>query len=568
MATSAFKSTSRRATAAEHNVPPPAAAASRRRSHSVSAVSRRTHLPFDDNTLISTEFSNSRDNPLFWATSSSSPDKEESGKISEIASSNNEQSSSSSTRSARNGNNSNNSVREQRGRSATRSSSDKNGIGRSLSRVRGRSVSRAPCKGAYEDRNEQEVVASRVGWTRNEIKKIDSGINRTNSVRDRSEIRGCRNKAGTTVTQIQATEWSEDDSACSLQISNLEDGISIGSLSEAEEKTIKAVCEDLKLMGEKRGGDMPPGEIYATVRSEVRRAISDIQNDLESACRRNNANTVAASSVAVMASDLVNPEPVELISDIRREYAIKLEESEERARKLRADLAVEEHRGQELDRILKEILPEPKTSGIQRSRRGRRTSNERKRMSKRLTDEAMAYFDECVSLSTFDSSDFSASDDPPYSSVGGAVSAGASSLIRASPNISCSYDQGSDLHQKQIFGGQVQFYSCEDSGPTANSSSVEPGSTQLYQFSFADKKSENVGPKEDIRNYIRNFERGAKKDLDFEETQSYYDAGEYSAHGRKESVLIDRVLYSSRIESGGLILCGGAVPFLPFASVM
>ncbi|KAL0464213.1 UNVERIFIED_CONTAM: hypothetical protein Slati_0308900 [Sesamum latifolium] len=428
------------------------------------------------------------------------------------------------------------------------------------------------------DQKEQEVVASTVARTRNEIKKIDNGINRTNSVRNRSEIRGCRNNAGTTVTQIQATEWSEDDSAYSLQISNLEDGISIGSLSEAEEKTIKAVCEDLKVRsvctlniyvnGEKGGGDMPRGEIYATVRSEVRRAISDIQNDLESACRRNNGNIVAATSVAVMPSDLVNPEPVELISDIRREYAIKLEESEERARKLRADLAVEEHRGQELDRILKEIIPEPKSSGIQRSRRGRRTSNERKRMSKRLTDEAMAYFDECVSLSTFDSSDFSASDDPPYSSVGGAVSAGASSLIRASPSTSCSYDQGSDLHEKQIFGGQVQFYSCEDSGPTANSSSVEPGSTQLYQFSFADKKSENVGPKEDIRNYIRNFERGAKKDLDFEETQSYYDAGEYSAHGRRESVLIDRVLYSSRIESGGLILCGGAVPFLPFASVM
>lgn len=518
-------------------------------------------MPFDDNTLISTEFSNSRDNPLFWATSSSSPDKEESGKISEIATSNNKQSSSLSTRNARNGNNSNNSGREQRGRSATRSSSDKNGIGRSLLRVRGRSVSRAPCKGAYEDGKEQVVVTSTVARSRNEIKKIDNGINRTNSVRNRSDIRGCRNNAGTTVTQIQATEWSEDDSAYSFQISNLEDGISIGSLSEAEEKTIKAVCEDLKLMGEKRGGDMPPGEIYATVRSEVRRAISDIQNDLESACQRNKANIVGATSVAVMPSDLVNPEPVELISDIRREYAIKLEESEERARKLRADLAIEEHRGQELDRILKEILPDPKTSGVQRSRRGRRTSNERKRMSKRLTDEAMAYFDECVSLSTFDSSDFSASDDPPYSSVGGAESAGASSLVRASLSTSCCYDQGSDLHQKQ-------FYRCEDSGPTANCSSAEPGSTQLYQFSFADKKSETVGPKEDIRNYIRNFERGAKKDLDFEETRSYYDAGEYSAHGHRESVLIDRVLYSSRIESGGLILCGGAVPFLPFASVM
>jgi hypothetical protein len=34
-------------------------------------------------------------------------------------------------------------------------------------------------------------------------------------------------------------------------------------------------------------------------------------------------------------------------------------------------------------------------------------------MSKRLEDEALAYFDECVSLSTFDSSDFSSPEDPP-----------------------------------------------------------------------------------------------------------------------------------------------------------
>lgn len=47
-------------------------------------------------------------------------------------------------------------------------------------------------------------------------------------------------------------------------------------------------------------------------------------------------------------------------------------QSEERARKLRADLAIEEHRGQELDRILKEMLPDPMTSGVQRSRRGRK----------------------------------------------------------------------------------------------------------------------------------------------------------------------------------------------------
>lgn len=39
-------------------------------------------------------------------------------------------------------------------------------------------------------------------------------------------------------------------------------------------------------------------------------------------------------------------------------------------------------------------------------------------MSKRLTEEAMAYFDECVSISTFDNSDFSSQEDPPLNLVG------------------------------------------------------------------------------------------------------------------------------------------------------
>lgn len=43
----------------------------------------------------------------------------------------------------------------------------------------------------------------------------------------------------------------------------------------------------------------------------------------------------------------------------------------------------------------------------------KQASIERRRMSKRLTDDALAYFDECVSLSTFDGSDFSSLEETP-----------------------------------------------------------------------------------------------------------------------------------------------------------
>ncbi|KAH6819742.1 hypothetical protein C2S53_020823, partial [Perilla frutescens var. hirtella] len=112
MATASFKSTSRRSAATEPKASPPSAVG-RRRSHSVSAVSRKTHVPFDDsNASVSTEFSNSRDNPLFWSRSSSPPDKEESGKIRVIPTSS---SKSSPNLNARNGNGSSNSAASRNG---------------------------------------------------------------------------------------------------------------------------------------------------------------------------------------------------------------------------------------------------------------------------------------------------------------------------------------------------------------------------------------------------------------------------------------------------------------------
>ncbi|KAH6767158.1 hypothetical protein C2S52_018141 [Perilla frutescens var. hirtella] len=65
MAMASFKSTSRRGAATEPKASPPSAAV-RRRSHNVSAIFRKTHVPFyDRNASVSTEFSNNRDNPLF-----------------------------------------------------------------------------------------------------------------------------------------------------------------------------------------------------------------------------------------------------------------------------------------------------------------------------------------------------------------------------------------------------------------------------------------------------------------------------------------------------------------------
>nr|XP_016487817.1 PREDICTED: uncharacterized protein LOC107807877 isoform X2 [Nicotiana tabacum] len=488
MATSAFKSTSRRGTtnSTSNSSTSKAPPLIRKRSLSVSAVSR-TSSKLD----IDSEFSNKCDNPLFWTENDKDKLKEKENFCDTRKSSVRD-------------------VAEERGRTVTRGSSGvKNGIGRSVSRVRGRSVSRGHYGSAYE---------------------------------------------------------------CSVHISNWEDGVSACSLSEAEEKTIKAFCEQVKSdQSDQWGADTATSGIYETVRSEVRRAISDIQTDLEDAIRRNNVNANAAANVPDIPPNLVNPEAVELVLDIRREYARKLDKSEERARKLRSDLAVEEHRGQEISRILKEILSDPKPSPPQRSRAGRKRSNERKKMSKRLTEEALSYFDECVSISTFDSSDFSAPEDLSRSLGGATTTTGVTApILLGSPStMSTSFPIIADhtQHPESHEGSSLTANSCNDDPllDQVEQRGSDPARGQRFQFSFGHKSPENYPNHDDLRSYIKHFEKDANKNvLKSDGTRAFYDANEYKLQGHTESLLSGRVIFRNKIDSGSLHLCDGGFPITCF----
>ncbi|KAK9283978.1 hypothetical protein L1049_012236 [Liquidambar formosana] len=555
-----------------------------RRSRSVSALSR-THLD------MASDFLNKRDNPLFWS-SGSPPDKgiesvnpivvakfDENAigiaKFEEILSK-------SSVTNAKIGSGGGGGGDSRRGRSVLRNadvgnhySGGRKEVGQSLSRTdtgrRGRSVSRHPASRGHHGTSESEV---------------EQECNLSKSYRDRSNLNSASNnvekvKLGRSSSQLSdhmmgPLTWSSqhllfepsDGSASSLscsQIRNWEDGGSMSSFSEAEEKTIKAVFEQMK--GDNLRGDTATSGIYETVRSEVRRAISDIHDDLESAIRRNSATDIANIKDADIPPDLVNAGGVELVLDIRREYAKELEQSQERARKLRADLALEEHRGEELSRILKELLPDPKTSNGHKSRPGRKTSIERRKMSKRLTEEAMAYFDECVSISTFDNSDFSSQEDPPLNLVGTTTPIG----------------DGVSLPQESGSQGQP-IHSHEGSSLTASSSSdvftldkVSPNVTdseqgRKFQFSFTRKPTETFGLQDEIRNYVKNFEKDIEKDaVDSQIVKlNYYDVDEYNLQLSSQSLLFDKVFYKNRIEFGSLLLCGGgiAISVSPFASII
>ncbi|CAN1298306.1 hypothetical protein LINPERPRIM_LOCUS23787 [Linum perenne] len=542
MAVSAFKSTSRRgptrpspssssssskisalsdkesnSAAANSKSAPPHAL---RRSRSVSAAARNPRL--DASSSTGSDFLITRENPLYSSNSSSPPDNDKTkdddfpimvSKLKEDSIPKLSKPNAPSDSDFR------------RGRSLSRtadaikpSATTTNGKPltreRSLSRVdtghrRARSVSRAPTSRGYSSVNSESDV---------EVRRSLPTMPRNGNAPS-----GVKGVGRSSFTDRTSSSWQvqSDGSATTLPSSptySWEDAALGGSFSDAEAKTIKAVCEQMK-------------GVQAIQRSAIGNAdITDIP------------------------PDLVNPSAVELVLDIRREYASKLEQSHERAMKLRADLAVEEHRGLELNRILKEVLPDPKASNGRKPRVGRKSSIERRKMSKRLTEEAMAYFDECVSLSTFDSSDFSSQEEPPLRFVGTHV-ADRSPFSPATPSLtaepdSMSSDRGSGLSASS---SKVE----EPAAGEVSAGSLETQSARSFQFSFTSKSNDNLEIQQDIDKYTKGSVKGIER-IDTDTQSCYeYDLDEYELPSSHQSMLFDRVFFRSRIAYGSMLLCSG-----------
>ncbi|EMS58024.1 hypothetical protein TRIUR3_27530 [Triticum urartu] len=283
-----------------------------------------------------------------------------------------------------------------------------------------------------------------------------------------------------------------------------------------------------------------------------------------------------------------DPDSVELAPDIT-EYTSKLKQSHERARKLRADLAVEEQREQELSRMLKGIVTVPSLSETHKRRPRRKSSIERLRVSRHLAEEAISYFEECVSISTLDSTDFSSLEEPHQNS-GGTVpqksnsrfllKGGSSSLGSHFPTDRHNYNElRGSMRTNQVYlnCGDHENSTTESDNQTQCSMSIT-GSDVSDGVVFSHAKSPGLGTRNnssddfdtprsksscfsfthepvkavdncDVRQYLRSFSRVISKE------RSNYCADDYAVQKVSENRLTDMVAFKNRIEYGGLILC-------------
>lgn len=105
---------------------------------------------------------------------------------------------------------------------------------------------------------------------------------------------------------------------------------------------------------------------------------------------------------------------------------------------------------------------------------------------------------------------------------------------------------------------------------TLNSSET-PDSRRL-QFSFAQKPNDSIELQQDIRKYVKSFEKDTEKPAINSKIlrSNHFDLDEYNLQASRQNFLFDTVFLNNRIQSGSVLLCDGGmgVSFSPFAAVI
>ncbi|KAK9086032.1 hypothetical protein Sjap_026443 [Stephania japonica] len=156
--------------------------------------------------------------------------------------------------------------------------------------------------------------------------------------------------------------------------------------------TLRSVCA-LKKTGDPTEAMVDTG-LYKAMQKELRHAVEEMRIELEQVMVHAKPSGLADRD-HVHSSELDVLEAVDLI---RKKCRTKLEQSEKRKQDLLAEMALEEQRDRELSKIVQEIIPETRISAVPETPSRARTKGiERSRASQRLTEEAEKYFEDFLS---------------------------------------------------------------------------------------------------------------------------------------------------------------------------
>ncbi|KAG8094771.1 hypothetical protein GUJ93_ZPchr0012g21231 [Zizania palustris] len=290
--------------------------------------------------------------------------------------------------------------------------------------------------------------------------------------------------------------------------------------------------------------------LYDVMRKEVRNVVEEIRTQLEKVVIKSEPSEKATGAGA---------QPTQVITELRRSYTSKLEESEKRKQELLAQLAEEEQRGHELTKIVRELLPTAKKSmNSERQPRYRRRSNDRAKMSRRLTEEAEKYFEDF--LSNVEDTDLSSFDGERSDTSSSRKDVVLNSKIEtpiALPKVASPVESdGVVLPWLQWeTSNDLQTSPCKSKTQGASTACSSSSQTMSSRGSWSPGDLDSsVGSKD--RLLTRFKEVGTRRSSCPGNTQtSSFHLDDYMHLLRSHDLLLERWRQKQRIEDGGLILC-------------
>uniref|UniRef100_A0A1D1Y7W6 Uncharacterized protein n=1 Tax=Anthurium amnicola TaxID=1678845 RepID=A0A1D1Y7W6_9ARAE len=297
------------------------------------------------------------------------------------------------------------------------------------------------------------------------------------------------------------------------------------------EKTIRTVYTQKKT--EHAGGNGEGNELHEAMRKEVRHAVEEVRT--------------------------------------------KLEKSEKRKQELLGELAAEEQRGQELNKIVRDLFPDTqKSSPSERSSRFRKKSNDRTRMSKHLSKDAEQHFVDFISnVEDADISSFDGDKSDGSSSIGGTKSSATAGIQACCAN---SFTVLAEVDGLVL--PWLDWETSSDSSPLLCDSLSKMGRLLVSGTKLFDSKQEANATHDDSiyfsshgswsPNDNDNGSASSKNKLNsrFPDTgvhlngrnrvgprESSFQMDDYIHLQHTEHFLFEGLQQRRRIESGGLILC-------------
>ncbi|XP_054806796.1 uncharacterized protein LOC129309304 [Prosopis cineraria] len=312
----------------------------------------------------------------------------------------------------------------------------------------------------------------------------------------------------------------------------------------------------------KAGNSGMDGGFHKATQKELRHSADDFKMKNEKVGVKPRASTLA--TVDRVLSN--NSDVLHAMSCIRRNYETELEQSEKRKQDLLAEIVLEKQRGRELSKIVKEFLPDKKNDAIQKPLRARKRSNDRNRMSKRLTEEAERYIEDFISnVEDTDISSLDGERSDTSSSIGG--------LIKPESFNSPSIARSLPVEMDGVMLPWLQWETSNDATPATNlNKTVMPVTPKIASF------IQGITQSQDQSNHSvsshgswspKGIAEYSGKNLSSKFGESYesqplstasskglnYDMDEYLELKKSEDLLIERWRQRQRIDSGSLLLC-------------